>query len=135
MKISRTSGFKPIKKVEPGAPAVRFDRRSVKGKYRRRFYCDASLASFGESRTRLLFNAVPLRYRRWGRNPPPRIYQSRIIVLFLRSIRCRRRTCKQSIHRSGEGSECSRSDDQSQRHSCSRDLICVSRIFRRVLCL
>ena len=33
------------KKVEPGTPAVRFDRRSVKGKNRRRMYCDASLLS------------------------------------------------------------------------------------------
>jgi len=30
--------MKPKKKVEPGTPAVRFDRRSVKGKYRRRNY-------------------------------------------------------------------------------------------------
>jgi hypothetical protein len=33
------------KKVEPDAPAVRIDRRSVKGKYRRRIYCDTSLLS------------------------------------------------------------------------------------------
>ena len=45
MKISRTSEFKPKKKVELGAPAVRFDRRSVKGKYRRRIYTPFHLRS------------------------------------------------------------------------------------------
>ena len=63
-----------------------------------------------------------------------RICRSQIRFLSLRSSWRRGHTCKQRIrHVLGRGIECSRSDDQIQHHSCSRDLFCISRISRRVL--